>query len=178
MPVQLSEPSRIDLLEYRGERVVDRKLLHSDNPIPASGKLNCTLLAQSVLMCRLGWLQVARPILARGGDLAGKNVDFLLGQGADYVSGEIQIALNNVPGRVRHPIRNAKCPELRKMSIVNAEEEMRFFVANILNRMTKAFGEIPKVTRFKVICRGRILSIRVDHGRAHFSGDPEGPLRG
>lgn len=59
--MQLSDRSWIDFLEYRRERVVDRKFLNGDDPISASGELHRPLGTQAVLMCRLGWLRVARP---------------------------------------------------------------------------------------------------------------------
>src|ERR1700730_18610408 len=101
MPVQLADRSRIDLLESRGERVVDRKFLYGDDPICSSGELRRPLLTQPCTYVQVG-MAACRPSDTAGGsrgDLAAQNVGFLLGQrvAAEFCSFGLMTVVRTLP---------------------------------------------------------------------------------
>src|SRR5207302_7445995 len=81
----------------------------------------------------------------------------------------------DVLGRVRHPVGEQNSGKLRKVAVIENEQELRAIGIQSLNRVRNSGGEIPKIV-FRYV-GDEAFAFVVDGGNPRASVEHIGPLR-
>ena len=103
------------------------------------------------------------------------DIGLALGEGVKHILRQTEIEREHFLGGHVDPVGDRKGPVFRKCAIVERQNEMAGLVADCLDRMAVALGEIPKIARLKIVDLHGACGID-DHGLAP-SGNDEGPFR-
>src|SRR6185312_15775283 len=111
-----------------------------------------------------------------GRAFADADVELFFGQAGEEAGGEAGVLCHDLGGGVRDPIRNTKRPKFREVAAIESQEEMTGFIAEALEHVAVAFGEVPDIALVEVVCRGG--AVGGDDGGSHAAFEDIGPFRG
>ena len=178
MPVELAERPGGELEDDAGHRRGNRKVLRLDAPLPAPRKRLERILREKLVPVGMGRrLDAAERRGSRlGGQRALGEVDLLGGKVAEGLRRKPEVLGEEGRGHVSEPIGEAERAEFGEVAVVEDEDEVAGFVAEALEHVAVAAGEVPDVARGEVVDAASAL--RIDDRGSHPATDDKRPFGG
>src|SRR5262249_825490 len=103
-----------------------------------------------------------------------EDVELVVGEVSKGALGLLEVPGENLPWRMRQPVRDQKARVLVEVAVVGDEQHLAAVVVEALDRVRDTAWEVPDVTLADVVLEG--AQLRVDGGDPRPPGDHVGPL--